>query len=449
MSNGGNPSGKSRPAWMGGEQGEESRNGAVTTAPPEENAAPEHHEEQEPEQTQPQDPASEPYSDDSGQGSAMTEDEGPYPHEDHDAQVRGGDLSAHPSGKKTSEKESPPESAYPRGSSGAPASIKAAISSFVQRLSSKRPSTPGGKETTETARTESPEQVERELKRSLRETTINGFCRLAIGSHKGGVGKSSMAYGVAGAISYGTNLRVCLVDCDPNVGATRYMVPRPVENSVLDLAENADQLSRLADLRAYVSQNERMGLDILLNPLEAAQISNVEDLADAYERVDSVLQQFYDLVIFDLGQGFRDPAIRRLLELSDELVLVSDSEKIPNAQLPDALNYVEGLGVELSRTTLCINHGRCRSEESEDTTVLRDKHASRLRRITEVEYDPEFSQLLNDRSFHPSQLALETRLGVLTTAGAALEGLRRDAATRAYEKVISLGSATTDKEGDN
>lgn len=366
------------------------------------------------------------------------------PGAENDGHVEGGDSPAPSFGKKSMGSEDRRETTYPyrhssRSAGSAPSSVKAAISAFVGRISGKRTPAPGGGEAAEQlARQESPEQVEKRLKVSLRETTIEGFRRIAFGSQKGGIGKSSLAYTAAAAISSTTNLRVCLVDADPNVGATRYLVPRPVEQSVLDLADDADRLERLADLHTYVSQNEQMGLDILLNPIEAAQISGVEDLAEAYARVDAVLSRFYNVVIYDLGPGFRDEAIRRVLGLSDELVLVSDAEVVPNAQLPDTLRYVENLGVNLQKTTLVINHGRPPEHESASTTEVRGEFEGYVRRVTEVPYDSALSQLLNTRAFHIEKLALPARLGVLTTAAAALEGLRRDAWTTGYEKVLSM-----------
>lgn len=460
-----NANGRVRPAWMGGTTAEEE---PVTTAPTTED-----HGEQVPGEQAYEESSAEQTGEDVEQAVVEPEpslEPQPKPEPERGGGHESGSPSTTPeapsSGKKDLDVEHREQTTYPRPASTAPAGIKAAIQGFVERISSKRqaPASPrkpgraalanasGVSSEGDEARgptEENPQEIEREVLRSLRDTGIEGFCRLAFGSPKGGVGKSSIAYAVAGAIAYFTNLRVCLVDCDPDFGATRYMVPDPLDYSVLDLAEDAEKLQRLADLRGYVSQNKHMGLDILLNPVEAAQISTVEDLARAYERVDGVLQQFYDLVVFDLGSGFRDEAIRRLLSLSDELVLVSDSEKIPSGQLPDALNYVEGLGIDLARTTLCINHGRRPSEESEDTAELRRRHSHRLRSITEVEYDPDFSRLLNDREFHPASLALMTRLGVLTTAGVGLEGLRRDAYQRAREKVISIGSENGDHKGES
>ena len=438
---------KVRPAWAeGSTRATEARSGggsqreqpeaAVDTAAPEVHDAPEQEYEEQPSTTEPA--HDEAPGDIPGEYLAAYKAGHEEPGAENDGHVEGGAYAAPSSGKKNMDGAGTQENAYLRSAGSAASSVKAAISSFVERISGKRQSAPGGGEAAEPARQESPEQVEKRLKVSLQETTIEGFRRIAFGSPKGGVGKSSLAYTVAGAIASCTNLRVCLVDADPNFGATRYLVPRPVEQSVLDLADDADRLERLADLRTYVSQNEQMGLDVLLNPVHAAQISSVEDLAEAYEKVDAVLSRFYDLVIYDLGLGFRDEAIRGVLGLSDELVLISDAEVIPNAQLPDALKYVEGLGVNLSKTTLTINHGRPPEHESASTTEVRGEYAGHVRRVTEVPYDAALSQLLNTRAFHLERLGLPARLGVLTTAAAALEGLRRDAWTTGYEKVLSM-----------
>ena len=274
------------------------------------------------------------------------------------------------------------------------------------------------------AKASSPEALERRLRASLRETTVGGFSRVCVGSPKGGVGKSSMAYAVAGAVAYYTNLRVCLVDADPNFGSTRLLVPTPVERSVVSLAEAADEIGSLSELRQYVSQNEQMRLDVVLGPERAHEITRFEDLGEAYGRIDAVLSRFYDLVVYDLGLGFRDPAIRRVVGLCNELIFVSDSEVVPNAMLADAVQYVANLGVDLGRTTLVINHRLPPSDESTAAEQVRTAHQASLRRVTEVPYDARMSQMLNRRSFHVEELDNPTRMGVLTTVAACLEGLR-------------------------
>lgn len=284
----------------------------------------------------------------------------------------------------------------------------------------------------------SSEEIERRLKLSLRETAVGGISRVCVGSPKGGVGKSSIAYALAGSIAYYTNLRVCLVDTDPNFGSMRLLVPRPIERSVVSLAKDADSLKGLSDIRAYVAQNERMRLDVVLGPEHAHEMAQLEDLGEAYGRIDSVLSKFYDLVVYDLGLGFRDPAIREVLSLSDELLFVTDSEVIPNAMLSDAIQYVQNLGVDLNRTTLVMNHRLPASDESALALQVRNAHTSLLRRVTEVPYDARMSRLLNQRSFHIEELSSPTRLGVLTTVAACLEGLR-DNRDSAY-KVVTQGS---------
>lgn len=422
--------GKVRPDWMGGPSQKGAQAGEVSTADVEQAdvAARRLGEEASEEEAQPQNPEAHP------------EEEGAHgPHEpSYEGEQAAGD-GEHENGEP---RQAAQNAAPTQEAPGPPRSIKEAISSLCARLSQGMYATTSGAvgkggDNTRPRQGPSPLEVEKRLKGALRETGVEGFGRVCVGSPKGGVGKSSLAYAIAGALSRATNLRVVLVDAEPNFGATRYLVPRPIEHSVLDLASDAEELDRLADLRGYVSQNEGMGLDVLLNPLRAAEIATVSDLSEAYQRVDSVLSRFYDMVVYDLGLGFRDDAIRRLLSLSDELVLVSDAEVIPNAQLSDALGYVEGLGVDLRRTTLAINHRLPPAHESASTTEARADHASYVRRVAEVPYDAAFSKTLNQRAFDIDYLALPTRLGVLTTAASALEGLRRDAFRGASQKVIS------------
>ena len=270
----------------------------------------------------------------------------------------------------------------------------------------------------------SPQEVERRLALALRETAIDGFSKIAVGSPKGGVGKSSLAYAIGCAIANHTNIRVCLVDADPEFGATRSLVPRPVPYSIVELARDADELHRLSDIRGYVAQNERMRLDVVLNPSEMIQKAQIGDLPTDYERIDEALSRFYDLVIYDMGIGFSHPQIQKVLSLSDELLLVGDSEVVPNDIFADALSYIQGFGFSLDDATLAISHRLPPTDESATTGLIKSEHAKKLRRVTEIPYDAAFSQLLNRRAFRVDSLSLETRLGILTTAAASLEGLR-------------------------
>ncbi len=280
-----------------------------------------------------------------------------------------------------------------------------------------------------------PEEVESRLKLALRETSIDGYRRICVGSPKGGIGKSSIAYSLAGSIAYYTNLRVCLVDSDPEFGSTRQLVPRPVDYSIVELARDGDELHKLSDLRRYVAQNERMRLDVLLNPPQMVKKAEIEDLAAAYEHIDTVLSRFYDVVVYDMGVGFSHPLTRKVLTLSDELVLVGDSEVVSNDMLTDALDYIQGLDVDLANATLTINHRLPQTDESAATGIVKDEHAPQLRRVTEVSYDAAFSQLLNRRSFHVEELSPRTRLDILTTTAACLEGLRSHGERRSERRV--------------
>lgn len=279
--------------------------------------------------------------------------------------------------------------------------------------------------------------LERRMKVSLRETSLANIARVGVGSPKGGVGKSSTAYGFAGALAYYSPMRVVLVDADPNFGSTRLIMPRPIDASVVDLARDADDLEGLSDLRGYIAQNEKMRLDVVLGPTHAYELADLDDLGEAYERVDRVLAKHYDVIVYDLGLGFRDPAIQRVLSLCNELLFVSDSEVIPNAMLEDGVAYIRNLGVDLERTTLVINHRLPAEHESADTAQIREAASKVFRRVTDIPYDDSMSQLINRRAFHIESLWPETRRGILTTVAAACEGLTKSVSSGA--KVSAKG----------
>ena len=123
-----------------------------------------------------------------------------------------------------------------------------------------------------------------------------------------------------------------------------------------------------------------------------------------------------------------------LFRSCDQLLFVSDSEVIPNAMLKDAITYVANVGVDLSRTTLAVNHRLPSTDESASTEALKTAHRSAVRQVTEIPYDPEMSQLLNQRAFHIEELSGPTRLGMLTTVAACIKGIKET-----VEEAASIG----------
>lgn len=270
---------------------------------------------------------------------------------------------------------------------------------------------------------ESLAQLERRIKISLRECSLASVSKIGVGGLKGGVGKSSTAYGVAGAIAYYTNMRVVCVDAEPNFGSLRLVMPNPIDASVVELARDADDIEGLSQLKNYIAQNEKMRLDAVLGPARNYELTHFDDLGEAYARIDRILSRHYDIIVYDLGIGFSHPAIRRVLSLCNELLFVSDSEVIPNAMLDDGVEYLQHLDIDLGKTTLVINHRLPQEHESADNSKIKEAAEKVFRRVTDIKYDHTMSQLINRRAFHVESLRQRTRCGILATAMAALEGL--------------------------
>ncbi len=430
--NGGNPSGKVRPAWMEGPRHEEEQAPEETanTAPGQDTEDTAEESRTAGQATDTPEPAENTAAPDAQRANAKTNAEAkPGAARLHPVLLDSrseSQASGHEVGRESAEAYIETPDGSPSGSPSGPprsgwrevfAAIKTALSHglFAGETGSAQ---------------SSPEELESRLTRALRETRIkNGFARICVGSPKGGVGKSSLAYTVAAALAYCTNLKVVLVDADPNFGTSRPLLPQPVDASVLDLARDAGEVESFADLEAYLAQNNQMRLDAVLRPKHAYELAEVDDLGEVYARVDGVLSRHYHVAVYDLGLGFSDPAIRRVLTLCNELVLITDSEVISNSLLGEAVAYVERLGISRQSRTLAINHRLPKEHESARTAEIREAAKGDFRWVTEIPYDAALSQLLNHGSFHLEDLELDTRFGVLTAAATALEGLRANAQT--------------------
>ena len=162
----------------------------------------------------------------------------------------------------------------------------------------------------------------------------------AIGSGKGGTGKTLIAVSLAHALAHDGE-RVLL--CDADFGLSNAGVHLGLSETG-DLGAVLNGSKSLREAVVHVSSGPRIGFDLLAAPSGSGALANAQ--AGAIDMLIATLERAnnYDRVILDLGAGV-DANVMNLAAHADELVLVISPDP---ASLTDAYAFAKLL---LRRTT--------------------------------------------------------------------------------------------------
>ncbi len=177
------------------------------------------------------------------------------------------------------------------------------------------------------------EKRERELIATV-STPFTGCRRIAMVSRKGGVGKTTTTVNLGHTFAFHRRDRVIALDGNPDAGTLGYRVRRETTNTITNLLVARDEVTRYADIRAFTSQAPTR-----LEVIAADDDPRITDALreDDYRRVVQLLEVHYNLICMDTGTGVLESASKGILQLADQLVVVSgpslDSARAASATL--------------------------------------------------------------------------------------------------------------------
>jgi MinD-like ATPase involved in chromosome partitioning or flagellar assembly len=239
---------------------------------------------------------------------------------------------------------------------------------------------------------ESPASMRRrDLVRRVRTPVVGGHHRVAVLSLKGGVGKTTVTVGLGATLASLRGDRVIAVDANPDRGTLSDKVRVETPATIRDLLNERAMISRYADVRFFTSRSSSR-LEILASDRDPGV--SVAFSADDYRAVVGVLEHYYSICITDCGTGLLHSAMTGILELADQVVLVSspsvDGARSASATLDwlDAHDYadlVRGSVVVLSAI-------RRKSKSMIDLDRLEQHFAARCRAVVRVPYDPHLEE---------------------------------------------------------
>ncbi|MFF7953708.1 MinD/ParA family ATP-binding protein [Streptomyces griseorubiginosus] len=139
-------------------------------------------------------------------------------------------------------------------------------------------------------------------------------------SLKGGVGKTTVTTALGATLASERQDKVLAIDANPDAGTLGRRVRRETGATIRDLVQAIPTLNTYMDIRAFTSQAPS-GLEILANDVDPAVSTTFND--DDYRRVIDLVGRQYPIVLTDSGTGLLYSAMRGVLDLADQLIVVA------------------------------------------------------------------------------------------------------------------------------
>ncbi|MYT48867.1 AAA family ATPase, partial [Streptomyces sp. SID5471] len=164
------------------------------------------------------------------------------------------------------------------------------------------------------------EEQERQRKLELIRTPVLSCYRIAVISLKGGVGKTTTTTSLGATLAAERQDKILAIDANPDAGTLGRRVRRETGATIRDLVQAIPQLHSYMDIRRFTSQAPS-GLEILANDVDPAVSTTFND--DDYRRAIDVLGKQYPIILTDSGTGLLYSAMRGVLDLADQLIIIS------------------------------------------------------------------------------------------------------------------------------
>ncbi|MEW1862789.1 MinD/ParA family protein, partial [Streptomyces sp. NPDC088194] len=206
---------------------------------------------------------------------------------------------------------------------GAPLGYTAAVELSSERLlrNQPRPKKPGANAQPSRFKLGGKkEEAERKRKLELIRTPVLACYRIAVISLKGGVGKTTTTTALGSTLASERQDKILAIDANPDAGTLGRRVRRETGATIRDLVQTIPYINSYMDIRRFTSQAPS-GLEIIANDVDPAVSTAFND--EDYRRAIDVLGRQYPVILTDSGTGLLYSAMRGVLDLADQLIIVS------------------------------------------------------------------------------------------------------------------------------
>jgi MinD-like ATPase involved in chromosome partitioning or flagellar assembly len=182
---------------------------------------------------------------------------------------------------------------------------------------------------------------EREQKLALLRAPVMECYKIAVISLKGGVGKTTTTTALGATLASERQDRVVAIDANPDAGTLSRRTRRETGATIRDLVADIPNLTNYMAVRRYTSQSSS-GLEILANDVDPAISTAFND--EDYRRVVGCLGQHYPIILTDSGTGLLHSAMRGVLDLADQLIIVATSSVDGATSASTTLDWLNAQG---------------------------------------------------------------------------------------------------------
>ncbi|MFF7341544.1 SCO5717 family growth-regulating ATPase [Streptomyces sp. NPDC008163] len=280
----------------------------------------------------------------------------------------------------------------PRSAHGAPLGYTAAVELTSDRLirgkqkarSSRNPSGAsrfklGGKK----------EEQERQRKLELIRTPVLSCYRIAVISLKGGVGKTTTTTALGATLASERQDKILAIDANPDAGTLGRRVRRETGATIRDLVHAIPHLNSYMDIRRFTSQAPS-GLEIIANDVDPAVSTAFND--EDYRRAIDVLGKQYPVILTDSGTGLLYSAMRGVLDLADQLIIVSTPSVDGASSASTTLDWLSAHGyAELVQRSITVISGVRETGKMIKVDDIVQHFRTRCRGVVVVPFDEHLS----------------------------------------------------------
>ncbi|GGN96729.1 hypothetical protein GCM10011579_098490 [Streptomyces albiflavescens] len=258
--------------------------------------------------------------------------------------------------------------------------------------------------------------------RSLAElgSPIAGCHRVSVISLKGGTGKTTTAAALGATLAGLRDDPVIAVDASPEGGTLGHRVRRETDSTILDLLAALPELDGHDDIRRFTETGPN-GLEILAHDVSPALSTPFG--AQQYHRVVDALSRAYPIIVTDSGTGLMQEAMRGVLALTDQLVVVATASVDGAAVADVTLDWLSHHGhAELAQRTLVVLSAVHPGATLVRTDRIIEHFAARCRGVVTIPFD---EHLATGAELDLAQLRAETRRAYAELATLVAEGFPR------------------------
>jgi MinD-like ATPase involved in chromosome partitioning or flagellar assembly len=216
-------------------------------------------------------------------------------------------------------------------------------------------------------------------------TPLMGCYRIAVISLKGGVGKTTTTTALGATLAWNRGDRVIAVDANPDAGTLGRRVRRETGATIRDMLQALPNIRSYVDMRRFTSQAPSR-LEVLANDVDPAVSTTFND--EDYRRIIEALQNQYSIILTDSGTGLLYSAMRGVLTMADQLIVVATPSVDGGNSASTTLDWLIAHGFEdLVRRSITVISAVRPSSKEIDLSQLVAHFAARCRAVISIPYD--------------------------------------------------------------